>query len=239
MNRIGRLLLVCALGMSCAGTSSAAGVASLNWDSCIGPISKTVLPGTAPSLYVSVLGHSAPHKAYDVRVQLYSQGHALADAWRFDAEGCQGTARIAIDHVPGGGGLPSCPAFMQSSAPSLQIKTFTYDPLTGRARVLLANAYPNGVASANPVTRYFLARFTFDQAVGVNGASNPGNTCGGLEVPVCFLALNASWLSLDGIETVWPLSSEFVAANTPEAGYCLGTPARATTWGSLKSQYRN
>lgn len=219
-----------------ASLSFAAGAVSMNWDSCTGPIVKSIPPGSVAGLYVSVFGQAQSHKAYDVRVMV-SQSGGLRDAWRFDAPGCQGSSRISIDQqslVPS----KTCPIFMQTSAPSLQIKDYSYDALTGRARGVLANSYPNGVATVNPATRFFLARFNFDHTFSIQGASEPGITCGGLELPMCAFFAQASWLTLDGIEIQWAISQEFVFANDPNSLGCF-TPARSTTWGSIKSQYRN
>lgn len=231
-----RLAIAFLLLATTASLSFAAGAVSMNWDTCTGPIVKSVPPGSVAALYVSVLGQEQLHKAYDVRVMVLQAG-GLRDAWRFDAPGCQGSSLIAIDSQPV---VPSktCPIFMQTSAPSLQIKDYSYDALTGRARGVLANSYPIGVTAVNPATRYFLARFNFDHTFSTLGASDPGNTCGGLEIPMCAFFGQASWLTLDGIEIQWAMSQEFVLANDPNSLGCF-TPAKSTTWGSIKSQYRN
>jgi len=233
------LVSILFLGVT-ASASFAQGVVSLTWDTCIGPIDKAVAPGSASNgMVMSVINHSAPHKAYDVRI-LMTQPGGLKDAWRMDASGCQGSAALTIDHLSPTALSKACPSFMQTSAPSLQIKDYSFDPLTGKARGVLANSYPNGVPTSVAATRYFLVRFLFDQTFGVNGAGDPPNTCGGLDAPLCSHILNASWLSLDGIETQWTIGSEFVTANDPQnSAHCPApTAVKAATWGSLKSQYR-
>ncbi len=233
------LLLVAA-----ASNSIAQGLVSLNWNTCEGPVERIIAPGNIAAFYVSVLGQTQLHKAYDVRVLLTQVGD-LKDAWRFDAPGCQGVGLLAIDFynpLPIGKTCPAV-AFMQTSAPSLQIKDYSYDSLSGKARGLLANSYPNGVTAVNPAIRYLLARFNFDHSFSANGPSDPGNTCGGLDAPLCAHLSNASWLNLDGQQIPWAISQEFVLANDPfnfiGCPFVGGDPVRTTSWGSIKSQYRN
>ena len=229
------MLFLCAA----ASTSHAQSV-SLTWDTCVGPIQKAVAPGTIAQANISVLGQTSTHKAYDVRILMGSPG-GLRDAWRFDAPGCQGSGFIELQHLPPAAISKVCPAFMQTSAPSLQIKDFSFDALSGKARGVIANSYPNGVVSVSAATRYFLGGFKFDETFGVNGPSDPGLTCGGLEVPVCAHLINGAWLDLDGIEYQWTVASEYILSNDPNnASNCpAATPAQPKTWGSLKSQYRN
>ncbi len=248
--KVTRYLASIVLLAATASVSFAQGAVSINWDTCVGPTgaaSKAVAPLSIVGQYISVLGQSQAHKAYDVRILLGQPG-GLKDAWRFDAVGCQGSAFLSIDHLPPAAVAKACPAFMQTSAPALQIKDFSYDALTGKARGVLANSYPNGVGpgtstggTVNPLTRYFLARFNYDQTYGVNGPTTPGVDCGGLEAPLCSHIIQATWLTLDGQELRWNIASEFVLANDPtNSSGCPGaTPAQPKTWGSLKNQYRN
>lgn len=245
--KVTRFLAAVAILGATASTSFAQSV-SLTWDTCVGPIDKAVTPGSIAQANISVLGQTASHKAYDVRIMMISPG-GVRDAWRFDAVGCQGSALIELQHLPPAAISKACPAFMGTSAPSLQIKDFSlFDPLTGKMRGVIANSYPNGWGAGstaggvvNPATRYFLGGFKFDETFGVFGPTDPGNTCGGLEVPVCAHLTNAAWLSLDGIESQWAVASEYITSNDPNnTSRCPGaTPAQSTTWGSLKSQYRN
>jgi hypothetical protein len=238
--KVTRFLLSALLLGAMATTASAQGTVSLNWDTCIGPINKAIAPGTIADLQASVIGHSQPHQAYQVYVALGSgNAGALRDAWRFDAAGCQGSALITINHLSPGTLSKACPSFQGANA-SIQIKDYSFDALTGKARAVLANTYPAGVAVVNPATRYFLAQFKFDHTFSTAGPSDPGNTCGGLEVAVCAHLTRTSWLSPDGVETPWAWGQEYVTAN--DAGNTSGcpgaTPAVPTTWGSVKAQYK-
>ena len=237
--KVTRFLAAIAILGATASMSYAQSV-SLTWDTCVGPLNKSVAPLSVAQANISVLGQTSTHKAYDVRILMGSPG-GLQDAWRFDAAGCQGSAFLELQHLPPATISKACPAFMQTSAPSLQIKDFSFDPLTGKARGVIANSYPNGVAAVNPATRYFLGGFKFDETFGVTGPTDPGNTCGGLEVPVCAHLINAAWLDLNGIESQWSVAAEYITSNDPNnTSRCpAATPAQAKTWGELKGQYRN
>jgi hypothetical protein len=230
--------LVSLLFLGVASNAFADGAVSINWDSCTGPINKTIVAG-ANNLYESVLGQSLPHQAYQVQLGLYSPG-GLRDAWRFDPAGCQGSSFITINHLAPAAVVKVCPTF-QGTAQSVQVKDYSYDSLTGRARLALYNAYPpSNTTQIVPTQRYFLGQIIFDHSFSVAGATDPGNTCGGLEVPVCIVVTSASWLDPAGAEFPWTVAQGYVTANDPtNSTQCPGpTAARATTWGNLKNQYR-
>jgi len=134
----------------------------------------------------------------------------------------------------------TCPGFQGGEG--LQIKKWNYDPLTGKVLSIFANAYAQTPAlTPNPATRYFLAEWNFDQTFGAVGPSDPGATCGGLEVPVCFAVSWATWLDMQGNEIPWTVGQSYVTSNdAANSSHCPGSvPVQPKTWGSLKSQYRN
>lgn len=238
--------LVSLLFLAAASTSAHAQAVSLNWDSCTGPIDKSVVPGsTTNAIFASVLGQSITCQAYQFQVTVGGNG-VLRDAWRFDPAGCQGSALLTLDHITSS---KTCPSF-QGTLASVQVKDFSFDALTGKAKISLYDAYPNNPSpgappagnplATNPAQRYFLGRIQMDETYGVVGPSDPGLTCGGLEVGTCFHLTSQTWLDLNGNEIPWAVASEFVTANDPNnSSHCPGaTPAQATTWGSLKGQYR-
>ncbi len=224
-----------------ASSASAQGVASLNWDTCIGPLDKAIVPGSAYGLVASVIGHSAPHKAYQVFVALGSgSAGSMRDAWRFDAPGCQGSAFITIDNLSPPLLSKACPSF-QPAVQNLPVKDYSYDPVSGKTRAVCANSYPAGdLDGNNPAQRYFLARFLFDHTFSAVGPTTPGETCGGVEQPVCAHFTSSSWLTLDNTEFEWAKNSEFVTASDPNNNTrCPGaTPAQSASWGSIKAQYK-
>jgi len=234
------LLALAVVGM--AATSASAQTISLSWDTCTGPINKSILPGSTATLFASIIGQATPHSGSQVWILLGAGANGpMRDAWRFDPAGCQGSSFITIDHQAPAAVAKTCPTFSQTAA-GVQIKDYSYDPLTGKCQAVMANGYGAGVTTVNPATRYFLAGFTFNFLYGVNGPADPAVACGGLEVPVCAHITTASWISLaDGVEHPFTIAQEFVTSNDPNNSTgCPGaTPTRPTTWGSLKNTYRN
>ena len=257
-----RLLLALALLLFVPSAAGAQGVVSLSWDACTGPVNKTGLAGTQVALFASLLGQSQTAQAYQVQISIGSSSYyGFPDAWRFDPAGCQGSGLIVINHTAPAAVVKACPSF-QGALQSVQVKDFSFDALTGRARAVLYNSYPNyapnsGAAQGNPVAtnpaqRYFLGRFLFDEAFGATGPTDPGNTCGGLEKGLCFHLDSQTWLDLAGAEQPWSRDAgqAYVTVNGPVVfvgtdwrGYTVWTcdppvPARPVTWGAIKNQYR-
>ena len=168
----------------------------------------------------------------------------MRDAWRFDPAGCD-VGFFTLNHTAPAAVSKTCPSF-QGNLQSLQIKDYSYDGTTGKVKITLANAYPNGgagnPAATNAAQRYFLANYNFDLTFAVVGPGAPdGSTCGGVEVPVCFALTQATWLDLTGAEIPWNIASGYITTNDPNnLQHCPGTvPAAPRTWGSVKSQYRD
>lgn len=235
---------------ACATTASAVPAVNISWDSCTGPSDKAILPGTQASLYASVLGMNEPHTGYQLKIRLATGlPSGLPDAWRFDPTGCQGSAFLTIDHLAPAAVVKVCPS-LQGALPSLQIKDYAYDAMTGVALTQLANAYPNGglgnTTNVNPAQRYFMGRWLFDHSFSVLGATTPGVDCGGLGSAICqaSVTLNAnqppaSYVTVPGVEVPFAFQNQFVTTNGNIGGFCPGaTPAAPRTWGSIKNQYR-
>jgi hypothetical protein len=66
---------------------------------------------------------------------------------------------------PEGALSKTCPAFNQNATPTIEIAKVQYDPIANVSlELILTDAYPQGVASADPNQRYTLARFVIDQS---------------------------------------------------------------------------
>jgi len=228
-------------------SSSAVGTVDLSWNAC-SPIVSTVVAGTPGpvTLFLSVTGHDQPHLAYEAFLILDAEAAGpLKDAWRFDAAGCQGSSFIEIRHIPPAALAKACPA-MQGPVSGLQIKDYAYDGLVSQARCMLANAYPEGVSSPNPATRYFLMAVVLDHIYSVTGEGTPGVTCGGFEMditidfdsgcvgPFCGGPSPPRWIDLQGNEIDFAVGQ----GSLTFCGSCEPVPAIAKTWGSIKGQYR-
>jgi hypothetical protein len=232
-----------------AGTSQAAnGVIDMSWNVCAPVVQDitTTTPGQY-SLYLSVLGIDQAHQAYEVTYIYSNSSSTVPDAWRFDPAGCQGSSFVTIDHLAPAAVSKVCPTF-QGALQSVQVKDVAFVPpsdsryLQTNMRVSLFNAYPAGIPTTNPATRYFLGRTLFDHTFSVVGPTDPGNTCGGFEQSICFKLIRGNYLDLAGTEIPFDRNVAvgaplFVTFNGP-AG-CAGVPAQAKTWGQIKNQYRN
>jgi len=224
---------------------AAVGVFNLSWDTCTGPLDRTMTQDGLNSLYCSVIGHDVPHLGYDVKV-IYGNGttRGVPDAWRFDPPGCQGSAFVTLDHLAPAAVIKTCPSF-QPAVGSVPIKDVsliagTLPPYDNTLmRITVANGYPDGGGlNINPATRYFLARFLFDHTFSVNGATTPGADCGGLATSICFATANASFLETGGAEIFFDNTGNRTASANGVGG-CTPTPVVNKTWGAIKSQYRN
>jgi len=229
----------------CATASFADGVVDVTWNSCTGVTNINTTGGSVLNAYVSVLGQSVTAQSYQVWAYGASAGAGVPDAWRFDAAGCEGPSFFTLNHLAPAAVVKTCPSF-QGTQQSLQIKDYSFDPTTNKARIVLANAYPNGGAgnpsATNPAQRYLLANWAFDMTFGVVGPSDPtAGTCGGIEKPFCWALTTTSWLDTNGTEFPWTHGQDFVTVNDAlNAQHCPGVvPAASRTWGSLKQQYHN
>jgi len=241
--KLNRIFVAVLFVAATASSAFAQGAASISWNGCTGPIDLAVPGGAAVNAYASVLGQSQTASAYQVIVIAGPSSGVTRDAWRFDPAGCDvgfftlnSSAPAAVSNV--------CPSFA-GNVQSLQIKDYSYDATTGKVKITLANAYPNGGAgnpgAVNPSQRYFLANYNFDLSFAVAGPGDPPNTCGGVEVPMCFALSSATWLDLNGAEIPWSIAQGYITSNDPNnTSHCPGAvPTAPRTWGSVKSQYRD
>jgi hypothetical protein len=215
---------------------AAVGTVDLSWDTCASVVGEntTVTPGQY-SLYVSELGNNQFTTGYQVRI-IYSDAQQLVpDAWRFDPQGCQWPVLATMDHTAPASVSKACPS-MDQGANSLQIKDVNFTPQTdpysvNTMRIVFANAYPLGVTAIGTI-RYFLTRILFDHTYSVVGAGEPTQTCGGFETTMTFRLTVAEFIDVNGVAQNFNPGNSVVTFNA-------GVPARATSWGSIKSQYRN
>ena len=233
-------------------SSAAVGTVDLSWNSCspLVPSLSRGAPGPV-SMYASVTGHDVPHSAYQISLYFYAPYFPsygpLGDSWRFDAAGCQGSGRLDLRHTPLGAVATACPPFQgPGTDPGLQIKDFSFSPISGRARLSLANSYPGGVTDTDPAKRYFLMSATFDHTSSVVGTGTPGVTCGWFEQDIlisyfvpcdgrgCGTGAPPSWLDLGGTQHDFLIGQ----GSLTFCGSCEPAPAASTTWGAIKAVYR-
>ncbi len=179
------------------------------------------------------------------------------DAWRFDANGCQGSPFVRILITPPAG---TCSALWGSGPEPNSLKFLAHGPLDGVSppgamRLVTAVTYPGTLQVPDSAQRYFMFAVRFDHSHSVSGPGVPGVTCGGYEAPMCF----ALWAGAGAGACPGPRESHMHYTDTngteqplePGQGYatfglepatafsCFEvTPAQSTTWGQIKAQYR-
>jgi len=237
MRKLLRALAILGSLAVAAVSQAAVGTVNITWDNCSGPVDKTTTAPGVYAIFLTVIGHDQPQRAYDVRVVYGNASQTVPDAWRFDADGCQASVGIRQDITS-----RACPPFSQNAAGALQIRkvqfSFPTDPYAQTLMlVLLANSYAN-VNSVNSSTRYLLERIEFDLGSAVAGAGSPPATCGGFGEAICFQVSNASFLDLDGNELPFNRSGATLVASFNGTSACPGSAFQPKTWGSIKNQYR-
>lgn len=233
-----------------AGSSYAAnGTVSISWDAC-SPVAqdKTTVPPNTPgqySIYLSEVGNDTFHTGHQVRVIYANSAATVPDAWRFDPAGCETSPFVTLDHTAPAAVSKVCPSFSQTAG-AVAVKDLNFtdvnDPYsTTTMRIVIASGYASG-ATAVAGTRYFLGSAKFDLGAAVTGPGDGVNSCGGFEQAICFKVTTATYYDGNLLQeinfdrAVAPGDPLFVTWNGP--GGCGGVPARPTTWGTIKGQYR-
>jgi hypothetical protein len=209
----------------------------LSWDACDSAVERRGPDGPQPpTLYVTVAGQDAAHKAYFIVIHGYASDGgppAVPDAWRFDFGGCAGYAAAAIQYPTDA----SCPPFHGNIASTPTSDLRIQDD--GSLVINLIRGYPPGVNPVDPQVRSVVARISFDHSRSVVGPGVPGTSCGGFEREVTWSVImpaghvGSAWLDLQGTQ-------HFFEVGRPRATFCGGgciVPARPETWGAIKATY--
>jgi len=235
------MMLCCLLAF--AGSAHAGGTVSLTWDGCTGPLTKSVAPGSAPELYVSLIGQSEVLASYGFNLLIsrdcsdpnHPGGAPVPDAWRFDPAGCQG-GLLQIDAAVS----PAIAGCANLGAVTVvPLARYDYVDATGGAVFHFTREFASGsFVSPDPTRRYLVARLRFLQEFGVVGPSGP-DACGGLETPLCIQLVDTKYFTGE-VEGDWSRANACVSVNDPNlaSGCDASTPVRATTWGAIRGQYR-
>ena len=232
-----------------------------SWGSACTPIvTDRLLPAgaTQSRLFFSVTGLSGTVQAFQFRFSYGSRfspdypncgAFVVPDAWRFDLDGCGGPSLVQIKLTARD---VACPHIFPPGG--AEVTKITYDPLVSQATIIIAQSFLTAV-TADPSIRYHLADLLFDHTLAVNGPGSPPNTCGGFEAPICFTLQGGEYdahgdcepsdggvyLDANGVEhSFGPYPNVIATFRTDAASVaCDGaTPARPTTWGALRAQYR-
>lgn len=233
------------LAVTASTSFAAAGTIHLSWNPCaVSPVNMTESGGTAIDAWATLTNQSDISQSYEIKIVAGSPGGPIADAWRFDPTGCEGSAFFFIATLPPAALSKTCPA-LQGTVPNFQVKDYAFDATNGKCQIVLANLYPNnglGSGLADPTKQYFLAQYHFDFTFGVPGPSDPvAGTCGGVLAPVCLAIYQTDFVNTATEAVDWVRGQDFLTVNDPNnSSHCPGaTPTVSKTWGQLKSQYRN
>jgi hypothetical protein len=203
---------------------------TLHWDACDSyAIDKSF---TGPGVYrqiVSVWGLDAPMRGYSIRIRatmsnVYDQPYEPpADAWRFDAAGCNAGGATA------GAAVQPCPDL--GSGASVAV---TYD---GQAVYVTVSA-THELFDPAPNVQYILGRIDYDHSGSAAGPHDPAVACGYAELPACFVIDQATWF--DAQNVAHPLDFEFFSGVAWQGwGHCFGDlPVQPAHWSVVKSLYK-
>jgi hypothetical protein len=228
------ILLAIALVLSSSIPAYAAGTVNLSWTDCPQTIvsSLEVVESHAVLLRVWVAGETATHTGFRLRLRGVPLSGTLADAWRFDADGCQPIDRFTVQTYPQ---FSKCPVFGGST--STEQKYYVVPAGQNYAEFGVDVGYSEPRTSQSSAN--FLANFHFIHAMSTFGQGS-GGECGGQEEPICFVLEEAVYRDTEGVEHAWSFGSSVVIAAGPgELQPCDPVPAQASSWGLLKRQYRH
>ena len=222
-------------------TTAEAQTVDLSWDQCI-PIQTDKLapnPGGPVKFHASVIGQAAGHQAYQVWWIVGDSNNQIPDAWRFDAAGCNG-GFFTFSSQPPSALAKSCPPFVPAATQQFTIPVFQLAPPPLGYPVTMGNgflavSYPATVQNPNAATRYHLASFLLDFTFGTVGQTPPDlSSCGGMEIGTTIRLIpdRVSWLDLQSVEHPFQIGNSLLRWNGG------AVPANASTWGSIKNQYR-
>ena len=212
--------------------------ARYSWDQCDPVVTNKNWAG--PATYVQVI--SAVGLTPGIRaINLTVNTGATADAWNFsDGQGgpdCQPTSRLTISSTGA-----DCVA-----APVVQFlyRRQIWITQPDKGGFYLTATFDPGFAP-DPAVRYAVSRLAFDHSHSVVGPAPPlSGNCGSVEMPVCFgvsgpqytdATVGPNWipLAMDSDFLTW---QDFNAQ--PFGRPCpAAVPARPSTWGQIKGQYR-
>ena len=194
-------------------------------------------------LQIWVLGQELGSQAYSFDLEFRNpEGAPLADAWRYDPDGCQAESLLSfLFRNPHPTGQSCGLGLSEHSSVHTVVFENQYDPSTRRARIHVEVHYSPATTTTVPNVRYRLARLYFFQAPqSVFGSTKDPGECGGLEQGVCFRITDARYQNAAGEWIPWAIDTTPVTAHgegtpVPE---CAGIPVRPTTWGAVKATYR-
>jgi hypothetical protein len=249
MNRLALLALLCI-----ATSANSTPTVSMTWSGCPGsnpPINRSLSDGPIATIVVSATGFTGPVRAVDVRIGVGRVPYAgIPDAWRFDAAGCAAGGFQALYNAASA----DCPALVGTNP--VTISAFEFANGKGGARfAAVFDEQPT-----NPSATYTIVRFVFDHSDAFAGLGAREGGCGCVDRPECLSLSYAAWLDTNLEEHLFQVQQSYAVWEDPtNTSHCPGTndcwgpdcedfpdpcaapqptPARGTTWGAIKGQFR-
>lgn len=228
--KVTRILGTSLLLLAVASFAYAQPAHRISWDGCDPYVQNKDFAGAAVyKLVASAINAGEPNNGHRTKVSI---GPDLADAWRFDSDGCQ-VGQLSVGY----GGVSKVCAAYQGSNP-LPLSAFFYDGVTGKAELDVSNTYD--LVARDPGVRYTLWQASFDHAFSDFGPQDPLLACGFVENPLCFHTVFTEMLLEDGSKIPWVLENEFVTWQDPnnDTRCPFATQAEPSSWGRVKGMYR-
>jgi hypothetical protein len=248
-------LAAATLAILVATPAAATPVVSLSWNACTSPIDVGPVTAATHTVVVTAQGLPSAVTGFQFAIGMRANYSGLADAWRFDSDGCNAGRWQALVQQAG----PGCPALRGSSQP---LVTAQYDYV-----VLAPGSFPTGrirfgaayMPAATPGPGpYTVAKLVFDLSNGTFGGTS-GDSCGCLGRMACWQFMQVSYFDAGGVEYPIVIAQDYLTWNDPhdEGTVCntvmaqfsrtsfpdtscvgLPVPARGTSWGRVKGTYR-
>jgi len=239
-------ILVCALMVSTSGLAAAGpGGLNLGWSDCGG------MPASLNQTFACNTNSGTPHtlvgsfvapccvtamSANEIVMNLQSAGAAYPAWWQTGTGRCRPTSLGG--NFDFSAGPFTCFDYWEGGAAGGQ----SLDQITGnRARLRLVCAVPAASPLIGPVAE---GTEVYSYKVIINNAKTVGSACAGCQTGMC-IVLNSIMIDQPlgtpgGNKLVsTPAVRNFATWQGGTGGDCLqATPARNTTWGSIKAQYR-
>ena len=231
------------------GNSNAApGTVRISWDQCDPVVTSKCLASGAERLWIAVAARGAtePHLGYSVRLQFSNSVRTcrvyngppcefsrLADAWWFDAGGCnEGRLQVATTDSEQG-----CSPFQGSNPiPFFRFERDLNDPIL--LSVDMFNAY-DVVLEPQLDAWLLLFRISIDHSRSTCGDSDPDLACGHLERPAYVWIEDTEFVTPELLIKRFAIENDEVAWQADECSQdCGAVQNQSITWGRLRSLYR-
>lgn len=239
------LWITCAVLLASARLVSAGpGGLNLGWNDCAGTpatLNQTFVCNTNTGIHTLVGSFMTPccvtaMTGNEILMNVQSAGASLPAWWQMASGLCRPSSLFStMDFIAG----PfTCFDYWQGQASNGQL----LDQIAGnRARIRVVGAVPSGSPAILPITE---GTEVYSFKLNINNAKSVGSPCTGCQTGVC-IVLNSINLVQDpaapgGNKFVsTPAVRNFALWQGGTGGDCLAaTPARNTTWGTIKAQYR-